>query len=219
MLFFPILACLWQLRAEAFYVQKPIGQFVTLREHRNKFLPLSTKYPTISSVYSSEIKPIYSHPHPLSQSSVLTADLVENATNVLVGIGGVVTVLAILTFVLATYVAPTAARQIEDLAKQLDPELWREYEQKLEPGESLVMRPELMQELGTKVIELQSKLDNDAVQKWDPAKRRAAEVDSVTSSEVVPEVPIMTTTSETTKKSPKEGSIDVEVVSKNRWDD
>lgn len=219
-LLFPVLAYLWQRRVEAFVANRPVGQVVTLGGHQTNFLSSSIKYPTVSSIYSYEIRPLYSHPHLLPQSSILTADLVETATNVLVGIGGVVVVLAVLTFTIATYIVPTAARQIEDLAKELDPELWREYEQKLEPGETLVMRPELMQELGTKVIELQSKLLNDDVDEWETSNRKVAEVETIIAPEVVTEVPNTTTTSETRKNPPDtEGSINVEVISKNKWED
>lgn len=221
LLLLPVLAYLWQCPLEAFVVHRPVGQFVTLGGQRTNFLSSSTKYPIVSSIYSYENRPIYSHPHLLLQSSILTADLVETATNVLVGIGGVVVLLTVLTFAITTYIVPTAARQIEDLAKQLDPELWREYEQKLEPGETLVMRPELMQELGTKVIELQSKLLNDDVDEWEASHRKVAEVETIITPEVVTEeLPIATTASETRKNpSETEGSINVEVIAKNKWED
>jgi hypothetical protein len=90
-------------------------------------------------------------------SSIMTADesggaldIVKNIALAIVVIGGV---LAALAYLFATYLIPQAAKQLEAQAKEVDPELWREYQRKMEPGESLVMRPDLMQELGVKVRE------------------------------------------------------------------
>jgi hypothetical protein len=87
----------------------------------------------------------------LTQSSLLVADAMEIVQNVLIGVGGIVVVLYGVTILLSSWIIPKAAEQIELQAKELDPALWQEYASKLEPGEVLAMRPDLMQELGEKV--------------------------------------------------------------------
>ena len=71
--------------------------------------------------------------------------------NVLVGLTAIIFLLAGLTYVYASYIIPEAAKQLEKETKELAPQLWQEYEAKLEEGEVLAMRPELMQELGAKM--------------------------------------------------------------------
>ena len=61
-LLFPVLAYLWQRRVEAFVANRPVGQVVTRGGHQTNFLSSSIKYPTVSSIYSYEIRPLYSHP-------------------------------------------------------------------------------------------------------------------------------------------------------------
>lgn len=56
-----------------------------------------------------------------------------------------ITAIAYLT---AAFLVPRAAEQLEQDTKRLRPELWDEYEAKLEEGESMVNRPDLLQELG-----------------------------------------------------------------------
>jgi hypothetical protein len=86
----------------------------------------------------------------LTQPSLLVADAMEIAQNVLIGVGGTVVVLFGVTILLSSWIIPKAAEQIELQAKELDPSLWQEYASRLEPGEVLAMRPDLMQELGKK---------------------------------------------------------------------
>jgi hypothetical protein len=56
-----------------------------------------------------------------------------------------ITALAYLT---AAFLVPKAAEQLEQDTKRLRPGLWEEYESKLNEGESMVNRPDLLQELG-----------------------------------------------------------------------
>ena len=213
---FLMLALLWPL-CVAFVVQRPVGQYVTYKERTNTFLSSSTNNPILSSPRHNNVKPILAHPDLVSASSLLTADLTETVTNVLIGIGGVVVVFGLIVFVLAAYVIPTAVSQVEEMAKELDPELWREYEQKLNPGETLAARPELLQELGNKVLELQRKAQDDDSQ-WEASQRRA---EVVITPEIVSEVRNTSTlTSEGLSSPSTEGSSnDIEVISKNKWDD
>jgi len=53
--------------------------------------------------------------------------------------------LALLT---ANVLVPKAAEQLEEETRALRPDLWEEYQRKLGPGETLVSRPDLLQELG-----------------------------------------------------------------------
>lgn len=77
--------------------------------------------------------------------------IMETIGNFAVFLVGGVFFLFGLTFVMASVIIPAAAKQLEDQCKDLDPDLWEEYQSKLEPGETIDMRPELMQELGNKV--------------------------------------------------------------------
>lgn len=56
-----------------------------------------------------------------------------------------ITALAYLT---AAFLVPKAAEQLEQDTKKLRPGLWEEYETKLNEGEAMVNRPDLLQELG-----------------------------------------------------------------------
>ena len=56
-------------------------------------------------------------------------------------------VTAIVNFT-GAFPVPKAAEQLEKDTKRLRPGLWEEYEAKLEDGESMVNRPDLLQELG-----------------------------------------------------------------------
>ncbi|KAL7463393.1 hypothetical protein ACHAXS_003764 [Conticribra weissflogii] len=65
----------------------------------------------------------------------------------IVAIGSIfgITALAYLT---AAFLIPRAAQQLERDTKRLRPDLWEEYQAKLGEGESMVNRPDLLQELG-----------------------------------------------------------------------
>mmetsp|Transcript_12799 Transcript_12799/g.27212 ORF Transcript_12799/g.27212 Transcript_12799/m.27212 type:complete len:215 (-) Transcript_12799:486-1130(-) len=56
-----------------------------------------------------------------------------------------ITAIAYLT---AAFLVPKAAEQLERDTRRLRPGLWEEYESKLEDGETMVNRPDLLQELG-----------------------------------------------------------------------
>lgn len=71
--------------------------------------------------------------------------------NIAVGITAVVFLLAGVTFLYASFIIPVAAKELEQECKELNPELWKEYEAKLGEGETLGSRPDLMQEMGVKL--------------------------------------------------------------------
>jgi len=72
-------------------------------------------------------------------------ELLKNAALIVVGllVGG-----GFFTYIVVTFVVPKAAEKLEADTKRLRPDLWAEYEAKLQPGESFVTRPDLLQELG-----------------------------------------------------------------------
>lgn len=71
--------------------------------------------------------------------------------NIAVGATAIVFVGAGLTYLIASLVIPAAAKELEKECKELNPALWDEYIDKLEPGETMDRRPDLMQELGAKL--------------------------------------------------------------------
>mmetsp|Transcript_14071 Transcript_14071/g.18492 ORF Transcript_14071/g.18492 Transcript_14071/m.18492 type:complete len:192 (+) Transcript_14071:63-638(+) len=72
----------------------------------------------------------------------------ETLKTVAIVVTGLVFGAAGLTYIFASFLIPKAAEQLERETKEMAPELWAEYEAKLEPGQVLAMRPDLMQELG-----------------------------------------------------------------------
>jgi hypothetical protein len=56
--------------------------------------------------------------------------------------------LTALAYLTAAFLVPKAAEQLEQDTKRLRPGLWEEYEAKLNEGETMVNRPDLLQELG-----------------------------------------------------------------------
>jgi len=58
---------------------------------------------------------------------------------------------AAFTYLTAAIIVPAAAKELETECKELAPELWDEYLAKLEPGQEMAQRPDLMQELADKV--------------------------------------------------------------------
>jgi len=72
----------------------------------------------------------------------------ELLRNVFIGIGGIVVFLIAFTFITATFVVPAAAKSLEEDTRRLRPGLWEEYEAKLNEGETMAQRPDLLQELG-----------------------------------------------------------------------
>jgi hypothetical protein len=94
------------------------------------------------------VNPLVESTDSHASSSLLTSDLLGVATDIAFGIVGIFAFLAGLAFLSANWLIPMAAKQLEDNCRKDFPELWSEYEAKLEPGESLVTRPDLIQELG-----------------------------------------------------------------------
>ena len=53
-----------------------------------------------------------------------------------------------LTYFVAAFIVPKAAEQLEADTRRLRPGLWEEYETKLEAGQTMATRPDILQELG-----------------------------------------------------------------------
>lgn len=77
--------------------------------------------------------------------------VVDILRSIAVGITAILFLLAGLTYVTAALIIPAAAKELEKECLELAPDLWREYQTKLEPGETMAQRPDLMQELGIKL--------------------------------------------------------------------
>jgi hypothetical protein len=144
----------------------------------------------------------------LTQPSLLVADAMEIVQNVLIGVGGIVVVLFGVTILLSSWVIPKAAEQIELQAKELDPALWQEYASRLEPGEVLAMRPDLMQELGKKVQALtMEKFEKMQEEARNPTVIRTETMSSMSDG-----------SNTASSRPPQSNVVDVEVTSK-KWDD
>ena len=72
----------------------------------------------------------------------------EGVRTFFVVIAAIVFGFAGLTFVTAAFIVPQAAQQLETDTKRLRPGLWEEFEAKLEEGETMAIRPDLLQDLG-----------------------------------------------------------------------
>jgi len=81
--------------------------------------------------------------------------MLQQAGGVLQTVAAVITGLifffAAVAFLYASFIIPAAAEQLEKECKELQPGLWEEYVAQLNKGETMAQRPDLMQELGTKL--------------------------------------------------------------------
>jgi hypothetical protein len=107
--------------------------------------------------------------------------IMETVTTILTGIVGVIFFLVGLTYVMAAVIIPQAAQQLEQQTKELDPDLWNLYATKLEPGQTLDQRPDLMQELGEKMQKLMEAKFNEQQQ----SQAKSEDTGSATSSQVM----------------------------------
>jgi hypothetical protein len=139
-------------------------------------------------------------------SLLLSLDLVELSKTVGLTILGVFLFFTIFTFITVNVLMPAAAKQVEDITKQVDPALWDEYMRKLGPGESMATRPDLVQELGQKVLKLQNQQFQEQSERAQASQR---EPDVLVDPKPHSEPP------STTSSTP----LDVEIVDKNQWDD
>ena len=112
--------------------------------------------------------------------------IMETVTTVLTGIVGVIFFLVGLTYVMAAVIIPQAAQQLERQTKELDPDLWDLYQAKLEPGQTLDQRPDLMQELGEKMQSLmEAKFNEQQQQSQDGGDQGNEKISQVMDAEIV----------------------------------
>lgn len=102
---------------------------------------------------SVELQPLRMLPDLLTPSLLLSDDAEAMAAlGPLRTFFGAITALVFfaagLTYVTAAFIVPAAAEQLEKDTKRLRPGLWEEYEARLEEGEMIASRPDLLQELG-----------------------------------------------------------------------
>lgn len=105
--------------------------------------------------------------------------IIDILRSIAVGITAILFLGAGLTYVTAALIIPAAAKELEKECMELAPDLWREYQAKLEPNQSMAQRPDLMQELGVK---LQPLIDQK-IARMDAATRNAAQGPSVSQSQ------------------------------------
>lgn len=79
------------------------------------------------------------------------SEIVDTLRSFAVGTTTILLVLIGLALVMANIIIPAAARELEKECLELAPDLWTEYQAKLEPGQTIANRPDLMQELGGKL--------------------------------------------------------------------
>mmetsp|Transcript_37608 Transcript_37608/g.80233 ORF Transcript_37608/g.80233 Transcript_37608/m.80233 type:complete len:206 (+) Transcript_37608:64-681(+) len=81
-----------------------------------------------------------------------------------------------IVYLTAAFLVPKAAEELERDTKRLRPGLWEEYEAKLEDGESMVNRPDLLQELGNVMQPIILKgYENEAAAKFDGKDTKGAD--------------------------------------------
>jgi len=162
--------------AEAFVVKTHVA--ATTRTATSSLLTPAAVIPP-HLVDSDTFSAITHHP-----SLVVSEGAIDVVKNIAIAVGGIIAVLAAFAILFSSFIIPAAADQLEKQAKELDPGMWQEYEQKLEPGETLATRPDLMQELGKKV---QSKALAE-FEKMEAAQKQASETTSSTSDIIDVEV-------------------------------
>jgi hypothetical protein len=139
--------------------------FVTPRAFSAVRVPsLNALPPTLAEIASSitlsgaealpEMEPAALTPSELNDAAVFVDQLGEGLRGIAFGIIGVVAVIVGIAFLVANFLIPQAAAEVEAQVKKNYPDLWREYEAKLDPGEVLAMRPDLIQELGNKMRQM-----------------------------------------------------------------
>jgi len=134
------------------------------------FVPPRAFVPTIRAAApsASSMSSLHALTPPLSNTeqmlSPLVSSLESSTTSLADGIGEtlvtIASVVAIIFFgfgalllIMANIVIPKAAEELEVKARKEYPEYWAACEAKLEEGETLAMRPDLIQELGRQVQE------------------------------------------------------------------
>lgn len=158
----------------------------------------------VPSIISQDFNLMRSTIESSLSSSFIVSDAMAIVTNVMIGVGGIATLLVLLGFLATSFIIPTAVKQAETLANELDPDLLLEYQKKLGPGETLATRPDLLQELGSKLLELQQEQFAKEMLELD------AELESQENGDI----------GTTEQSKSKDTVIDIETTTtSNKWDD
>ncbi len=116
-----------------------------------------------------------------------------------------------LTFITAAFIVPKAAEQLEQDTRRIRPGLWEEFEARLEPGQTMATRPDLLQELGNimqPLIIADFEASAEAKAKMGEQGAEASSAASVVDAEIV----------QPSAKSQKKGGSSIGVDA-NQWDD
>lgn len=120
-----------------------------------------------------------------SSMLLLLSDAMDVVKTVAIGAAGLVALLVGLAFLFSNFIIPKAAEELEKQARSQYPDLWREYAGRLAPGETLMSRPDIMQDLGNRVQQRMNE-EFDAKQRELQSKTTAnATQDDVRSSNAV----------------------------------
>lgn len=143
----------------------------------------------------------------------------DTVRNVAAAITAILFLLAGVTFLYGSFIIPAAAKELEKECKELDPQLWDQYAAKLGEGETMANRPDLMQELGTKLQPMIEAKLRDMDQKGELNALQTTlnpynKADSSGSEDTAPSMP-----STSSQWDSNDGIIDVEVEKKTEADD
>jgi hypothetical protein len=180
-------------------------------DHAFRTVTAMTNHDISPSTFAMEYKMILSSPEQFLSSSLLVSDSTEIVTNVLIGVGGIAVVVLGLLNVILPYAIMKIADLVEDMAKELDPSLLVEYEQELNRSKSMAERLEILQKLANKVYALDEAKDLEA-------SNIDAQRETSSTAEIAQEQPPQSTSTSSNTPSTQSG-IDIEITSKNKWDD
>lgn len=108
---------------------------------------LSSKTTTISSSLSNYL-------YATTIAEVGGIDIAGIVKNIGMIVGTLVLVLFGFGFLAVNVILPKACNELEKAVQESYPQLWAEYESKLQPGETLINRPDLARELAAKIQQL-----------------------------------------------------------------
>jgi hypothetical protein len=212
-LYYLLLAQFLYERVIAFIAKPSVRQYCRNVQEPLHFTSTTMQYEIGSSHVVDTIRTIPLQSQlPVLPSSLLAIELNGTITNVLIALFAAI---AIYFIVVPLFVVPAAAKLYEDTAKKLSPELWEEYERQLLSGETLSMRPDLMAELGNKVLALQNgQFDEDEWELIEETETDTSDSETSTAPVVAEAGPDTNASSPSTKSL-----IDTEMTSKGKWDD
>lgn len=153
-----LLLCIFLSHTVAFVVPTSIISSIQASTSAFDVLPPTPFLVANADITSDLFATSLAAPLPLSSSYISTLSIAEGGIgDALVTIVSVIAIVVFgfgaLTLVMANIIIPKAAEELEAKARKEYPELWRATEAKLEEGEVLATRPDLIQDLGRLVQE------------------------------------------------------------------